>query len=381
MIGDVSNRAREGPPDRVARDTLGRRATDGDDPGSPQPTLSVCVPTFNRPVLVQRAIASIVQAVSGREGDIEIVVSDNSPDVSERACRQALEAWEGRSLYVGNTQNVGISANFNECIARASGRYVLFVCDDDRLLPAAVPAILDALADRDEPDDVILFGVDAVDVGGRILRRHEFPREVSLGATGALYHLLSDNGFALFPGVVVSRDAYAAVGPFDAALGNATDIEMWVRLFSRYGVRCVPRTISAYTAHAGSATQSTAFDGDAVAKLMEIFERARNTGLLSEETVDRCEVRYIHSIILATAYVDLRSGDLTEGRKKMDLFDLPSVRSLGPSLAWLPVRLIATVLVRCPTALVRPLMASLDRLDVVRRVRAPRGRSRGRLRA
>lgn len=381
MIGDVSNRAREGPPDRVARDTLGRRATDGDDPGSPQPTLSVCVPTFNRPVLVQRAIASIVQAVSGREGDIEIVVSDNSPDVSERACRQALEAWEGRSLYVGNTQNVGISANFNECIARASGRYVLFVCDDDRLLPGAVPAILDALADRDEPDEVILFGVDAVDVGGRILRRHEFPREVSLGATGALYHLLSDNGFALFPGVVVSRDAYAAVGPFDAALGNATDIEMWVRLFSRYGVRCVPRTISAYTAHAGSATQSTAFDGDAVAKLMEIFERARNTGLLSAETVDRCEVRYIHSIILATAYVDLRSGDLTEGRKKMDLFDLPSVRSLGPSLAWLPVRLIATVLVRCPTALVRPLMASLDRLDVVRRVRAPRGRSRGRLRA
>ena len=65
----------------------------------------------------------------------------------------------------------------------------------------------------------------------------------------------------------------------------------------------------------------------------------------------------------------------------MDLFDLPSVRSLGPSLAWLPVRLIATVLVRCPTALVRPLMAWLDRLDVVRRVRAPRGRSRGRLRA
>ena len=89
---------------------------------------------------------------------------------------------------------------------------------------------------------------------------------------------------------------------------------------------------------------------------MEIFERARNTGLLSAETVDRCEVRYIHSIILATAYVDLRSGDLTEGRKKMDLFDLPSVRSLGPSLAWMPVRLIFTVLVRCPTAMVRPLM-------------------------
>ena len=365
----------------MAPDTRGRRGSDGYDPGRPQPTLSVCVPTFNRPVLVQRAIYSIVQAVSGREREVEIVVSDNSPDVSERACRQALEAWEGPSLYVGNPQNVGISANFNECIARASGRYVLFVCDDDRLLPGALPAILDALADRDKPDDVILFGVDAVDAAGRILRRHEFPREVSLDASGALYGLLSDNRFALFPGVVVSRDAYAAAGPFDAGLGNATDIEMWVRLFSRYGVRCVPRTISAYTAHAGSATQSTAFDGDAVAKLMEIFERARKTGVLSAETINRCQVRYIHSIILATAYLDLRSGDLTEGRKKMDLFDLPSVRSLGPSLEWLPVRLIATVLVRCPTALVRPFMSWLDRLDVVRQVRSSGRHSRGRLRA
>ncbi len=231
------------------------------------------------------------------------------------------------------------------------------------------------------PNRVILFGVEAVDAAGRILRRQEFPREVSLGASGALYGLLSDNRFALFPGVVVSRDAYAAVGPFDAGLGNATDIEMWVRLFSRYGVRCVPRTISAYTAHAGSATQSTAFDGDAVAKLMEIFERARSTGVLSAETINRCQVRYIHSIILATAYLDLRSGDLTEGRKKMDLFDLPSVRSLGPSLAWMPVRLTFTVLVRCPTAVVRPFMSWLDRLQVVRRVRASGSHGRGRLRA
>ncbi len=365
----------------MAPDTRGRRGSEGYDPGRPQPTLSVCVPTFNRPVLVQRAIYSIVQAASGREREVEIVVSDNSPDVSERACRQALEAWEGPSLYVGNPQNVGISANFNECIARASGRYVLFVCDDDRLLPGAVAAILDKLADRDEPDRVILFGVDAVDAAGRILRRQEFPREVSLGASGAVYRLLSDNRFALFPGVVVSRDAYAAVGPFDAGLGNATDIEMWVRLFSRYGARCVPRTISAYTAHAGSATQSTTFDGDAVAKLMEIFERARNTGVLSAETINRCQVRYIHSIILATAYLDLRTGDLTEGRRKMELFDLPSVRSLGPSLAWLPVRLIFTVLVRCPTTLVRPLMSWLDRLEVVRRVRTSRGHARGRRRA
>jgi glycosyltransferase involved in cell wall biosynthesis len=370
--------ARKNPTDRKGPRTPGRPGSDGYDPGDSRPALSICVPTFNRPILVQRAISSITQSGSGAEGEVEVIVSDNSPDVSEQACRQALEAWGGRSLYVGNCHNVGITANFNECIARASGRYVLFVCDDDRLLPGAVPTILEALDGRDEP--VLLFQVHAVDAAGRILRRQEFRRDASLDASGALHRLLSDNRFALFPGVVVSRDAYAAVGPFDADLGNAADIEMWVRLFSRYGVRCIPRTISAYTVHADTATRSTTFDGDAVARLMEIFERATNTGVLSAETVHRYQVRYVHSIILANAFLHLRSGDLAVARKEMDLFALPSVRSLGPSLAWLPVRLIFSLLVRCPRAVVRPLMSWVDRAELAARERAIRRRRRVRFR-
>jgi glycosyltransferase involved in cell wall biosynthesis len=344
------------------------------DPSASRPTLSVCIPTFNRPVMVQRAIRSIVQSASGSEGEVEILVSDNSPEISEEACRQALEPWGGRSVYIGNRQNVGIPANFNECIARASGRYVVFACDDDRVLPGAVPSILESLAAGDEP--VLLFQVHVVDTEGRIVLRQEFGHDESLGASGALHGLLSDNRFALFPGVVVSRDAYAAVGPFDADLGNAADIEMWVRLFARFGVRRVPTTISAYTVHSGTATQSTAFDADGVAQLMEIFQRARNTGVLSAATIHRCQARYIHSIILAKAFLNLRSGDVAAARRVMSLFDLNSVSSLGPSLRMLPARAILMMLVRCPPALVRWLMAWVDRADLVRRVRAVQIRGR-----
>ena len=58
--------------------------------------LSVCVPTYNRPGLVGRAIASIVAAASDAVERIEIVVSDNSPAVSEDASRRALAGVAGR---------------------------------------------------------------------------------------------------------------------------------------------------------------------------------------------------------------------------------------------------------------------------------------------
>ncbi len=363
----------------MALDTAGRPGSDREDRSDPGCTLSICVPTFNRPVLVQRAIRSILESVPDRTSDVEIIVSDNSPDVSEDACRRALGDWSGDSLYIGNRPDIGMAANFNQCIARASGRFILFVHDDDRLLPGAVPAILDALAAGDDPARVLLFGVHFVDAAGRILRRQEFCRQEWVGPSGALQRLLSDNGLAWFPGIVVSHDAYDSVGAFDADVGNATDLEMWVRLFSRFGLRCVPSTISAYSVHAGSATQTTAFDSAAVGTIQEIFQRARTMAVLRAETIDGCQAQFLPQVILGSAAFSARSGDLAGARKVMVLFDLPSVRSLGPSLAWLPVRLIFSVLVRCPPALVRPLMSWVDRFDLVQRVRAVGNRGRGEL--
>lgn len=339
-----------------------------------RPTLSLCVPTYNRPSLVQRAIRSIIESASAAAEDVEIIVSDNSPDVSERACREALESWAGRSLYVGNRPDVGMAGNFNQCLALASGRFVLFVQDDDRLLPGAVPTILQALASGATPDRVVLFGVHLVDEAGRLLRRQEYCRDDTVGPADALHRLLSDNGLAVFPGAVVSRDAYQVVGPFDATFGNAMDLEMWVRLFARYGVRCFPGAIGAYSVHAASATQLMGFDAHAVDRLMAVFASARRTGVLDAETVDRCEANYLHQFVLGAASVHLRQGDQAGARGVIQLFKLPSIRALGPSRAWGPVRFIFSVLVRCPPAVVRPLMRWVDRLDLVRRVRSAQDR-------
>ena len=54
--------------------------------------------------------------------------------------------------------------------------------------------------------------------------------------------------------VVVRRAALVEAGLFELEVGDATDTDMWVRLFSRHGARCLPVTTCAYTIHEAAAT-------------------------------------------------------------------------------------------------------------------------------
>jgi hypothetical protein len=66
--------------------------------------------------------------------------------------------------------------------------------------------------------------------------------------------LLRNSSFVREPAVVVRRAALEREGLFDPGVGGATDTDMWVKLFARYGVRCFPTTTCAYTIHEAAAT-------------------------------------------------------------------------------------------------------------------------------
>jgi len=332
------------------------------------PRLSVCVPTYNRPELLRRAIASIIAAAPADPERVEIVVSDNSPGVSEGAAREALGAWDGRCRYLANATNVGITANLNQCIASASGDFVLFVGDDDQLLPGAIDEVLAVLDSDAAADQVLLFGVDALDDTGRVIRRQRFPGDVRLPPRVALRQLLA-GGFAWFPGVVVRRDAVASTGTFEHRFGSLTDLELWARLFARYGVRCLPPTIAVYSVHRASVTQSMDYDQAAIESVLVIFDRARETGLLAARDIDRCESTFLDQFILGGAYVRLQAGDSAGARRVLGLYALPGVRAIGPSRRWQPVRMAFRALSRLPGVVVRPMMSVVTRFDLVRRVR------------
>ena len=129
---------------------------------------------------------------------------------------------------------------------------------------------------------------------------------------------------------------------FDTTVGGAADTDMWVRLFSRYGVRCLPQTTCAYTIHEAAATTGM-WNPDTIRANGEIFDRAVARGIVPERTIRRWQADWYHQFILAGAYRRLRMGRRAEAREVLRLFELPEVHDRGVSPKWLPVRAAFTV--------------------------------------
>jgi glycosyltransferase involved in cell wall biosynthesis len=312
----------------------------GRDPAPPR--LSIAMPTRNRPELLQRALGSVLDAAGAVAEQVEVTVSDGSDDAaSGQVARRLLADWPGGYRYVHNRPALSLPGNINRAMQLAAGGWILQLHDDDYLLPGAGQVVLETIRRTPAGERVLLFGVDIVDERGVAHRRQRFRHERYLGPEAALRRVLRNSSFVRMPAAVVRRSAFEEEGWFDATLGGPCDTDMWVRLFARYGVRCVPATTCAYTTHQGAATAGMWNQGT-IRVGLEIFDRAVARGVVPERSIRRWEADFFHQFILAGAYRQLRLRQRAEARDVLRLFDLPEIRDLGASPRWLPVRVAFT---------------------------------------
>jgi glycosyltransferase involved in cell wall biosynthesis len=307
-----------------------------------QPTLSITMPTRNRPELLERALRSVVRAVAPVAEHIEVAVSDGSDhEATGTVVQRVLTGWPGGHPYVWNRPALTLVENMNRAVEISTGRWVMQLDDDDYLLPGAGAAMLDAISRAAPGESVLLFGVEIVDGDGVPQRRQVFHREQYLEPKEALRRLLRNSSFVREPTAVVRRAALEQEGLFDTSVGDVTDTDMWMRLFSRYGVRCLPQITCAYTIHEAAATTGM-WNPATIRAGGEIFNRAIARGVVPEPTIRRWQADWYHQFILAGVYRRLRVRRRADAREVLELFDLPDVRHLGLSPKWLPVRVAFT---------------------------------------
>lgn len=107
--------------------------------------LSICIPSYNRPLELRRLLDSID---SKQYDEIEIVIcEDKSPKRDE--IREQVEQYKVSSNYnvnyIENEKNCGYDKNLRQCIMNATGEWIVFMGDDDTFIPGGVDNLLSFL--------------------------------------------------------------------------------------------------------------------------------------------------------------------------------------------------------------------------------------------
>jgi glycosyltransferase involved in cell wall biosynthesis len=106
--------------------------------------VTIIIPTYNRPDYLARALAACT-AQRGADATFEILIVDNNPDGSARS-QVAAAAQDSNVLirYVHEAR-AGISHARNTGVAAATGRYLVFIDDDQEPDPGCLAALVGAI--------------------------------------------------------------------------------------------------------------------------------------------------------------------------------------------------------------------------------------------
>lgn len=203
------------------------------------PVVTVVIPTRNRLHYLREACAS---ALAQQLDDLELIVVDD--ESSDGTAAWLADHEDARLATVRLEQRLERSAARNVGLARAQGRYVLFLDDDDRLLPTSLSLLVDAL--ESEPSAFVAAGRKVVfdDAGNRKPWPHPRRRWAGHPVRDVLFGWVESPGECLWRTEVL-RDS----GGWREGLSHAEDQELWLRLSVVRPAVVVPDTVLEYRRH------------------------------------------------------------------------------------------------------------------------------------
>ncbi|MBU3706914.1 MAG: glycosyltransferase family 2 protein [Mycobacterium sp.] len=173
------------------------------------PVLSICVPTFNR----ARYLDALLQDLCAHIGELgytyELLIGDNAS--TDRTAEVVQKYEQVLSIrYVRRSENAGAYGNLSLLLGAASGRYVIYVADDDLLIPDALGRHIAYLEDHQDVGAVFApwFTHDRV-VGNDFGRFYSMDQETRIEARDhiALFNLLIEGH--IFPEIFIARTSLA----------------------------------------------------------------------------------------------------------------------------------------------------------------------------
>jgi hypothetical protein len=275
------------------------------------PLTSIIITTHDRPLLLQRAIASARAAGTNIE---VIVVDDASTDETADLCRNLpgikyvrLE----RNQRVAGARNIGLLAS--------RGEYVSFLDDDDQRLAASLDEQVALLAANLQAG--LIYG-QAI-LGDQLGQpTNEFyPRPCPQG--DVFWNLLSQN-FIPCGSAVFRRSCLDRVGLLDSELAGLDDWDLWIRIAELYPIIALAKPVMTWRRSTPDSGQGTSDSVQIVTQAVRQFQqrwlklpRASNAPAQQRRTAWQRFSVNMGAHLVWQALRSLRLGDVTQAARNI----------------------------------------------------------------
>jgi glycosyltransferase involved in cell wall biosynthesis len=209
----------------------------------------VVIPTFNRPLYLERALRS---AADQRYDALEIiVVDDNDADSAARRETEALmerlssEIGARRPLtYLRHQGNRGGGAARNSGAQHAQGAYLAFLDDDDAFEPDKTARQVALIEEAPAALGLVYSGLRVVDGEGNLMKHRPPKHRGNVLSKLALWNVIGTTSSVLLPAAL-----FREVGGFDPAFPARQDLDLWFRIAERRPVDYVEEELTIHVRH------------------------------------------------------------------------------------------------------------------------------------
>lgn len=208
--------------------------------------ISVVIPTYKRPDLLSRLLASIANQTLFPN---EIIVIDDCSGMQSdyMKCIEQYRQIFANLHYEVLQINSGAPVARNKGISLAKGEWIALVDDDDEWLPTKLEKQWNLISNHpDERLGLVYTWAHALGKAG--MDSYDSCHSIRGDGRKAL---LSTN-FILSPSVMVKREAILQAGCFDARLPSCQDWDTWVQICLKgYHIDVVEEIVTVYHRHGG----------------------------------------------------------------------------------------------------------------------------------
>lgn len=173
-------------------------------------------------------------------------------DASTDNTKKVVESFGDQVIYLRNKKNRGGSAARNTGIAKAKGKYIVFLDSDDEFLPKKLAKVKKFLKKNPKAKFIYTWYFHS-NPKGKITRLRKCIQPRSLNE---LRYLLLRRKFTIRTStVVVRRKAFQKAGRFDKKYRYTHDWDMWLKLAKYYRGHCISKPLSLYRQHPSMMTK------------------------------------------------------------------------------------------------------------------------------